>query len=85
MKYYDLEPLEKKLLEAVENDEFVKAKKEKQLHSDLIAAAKQAGLKTKNINLRLSERLILKLKAQAAREGIPYQTLAASILHKNVL
>lgn len=38
--------------------------------------------KTKNINLRLTERDLHKLKAKAIEEGIPYQTLAASILHK---
>ncbi len=38
--------------------------------------------KTRNINIRLSERTLLKLKAKAAVEGIPYQTLAGSIIHK---
>ena len=38
--------------------------------------------KTRNINLRLSEQDVLRLKAKAMEEGIPYQTLAASLLHK---
>lgn len=38
--------------------------------------------KNKNINLRISERDLSKLKAKAIEEGLPYQTLAASILHK---
>lgn len=38
--------------------------------------------KTRNINIRLSERTLLKLKAKAVAEGIPYQTLAGSIIHK---
>jgi predicted DNA binding CopG/RHH family protein len=38
--------------------------------------------KTRNINIRLSERDLHKLKAKASEEGIPYQTLASSILHK---
>jgi len=38
--------------------------------------------KTKNINLRLPQKTILKLKAKAVAEGIPYQTLASSVLHK---
>lgn len=38
--------------------------------------------KNKNINLRISERDLSKLKAKAIEEGMPYQTLAASILHK---
>ncbi|MBI5619398.1 hypothetical protein HY950_00365 [Candidatus Gottesmanbacteria bacterium] len=38
--------------------------------------------KTRNINIRLSERTLLRLKAKAIEEGIPYQTLAGSIIHK---
>ena len=38
--------------------------------------------KTRNVNLRLSQKTVLKLKAKAVSEGIPYQTLASSILHK---
>lgn len=38
--------------------------------------------KTRNVNLRLSQKTVLKLKAKAISEGIPYQTLASSILHK---
>jgi predicted DNA binding CopG/RHH family protein len=38
--------------------------------------------KNKNINLRLQARDVSKLKDIAAHEGIPYQTLAASVLHK---
>jgi len=40
--------------------------------------------KTRNINIRLSERDLSRLKVKAMEEGLPYQTLAASILHKNV-
>ncbi len=38
--------------------------------------------KTRNINIRLTERDLYRLKAKAIEEGIPYQTLASSILHK---
>lgn len=38
--------------------------------------------KTRNINIRLTERDLYRLKAKATEEGIPYQTLASSILHK---
>jgi predicted DNA binding CopG/RHH family protein len=39
--------------------------------------------KTRNINIRLTERDLHRLKAKAIEEGIPYQTLASSILHKS--
>lgn len=37
--------------------------------------------KTTRINIRLAEDTLEGLKAQAAEAGIPYQTLAASVLH----
>lgn len=36
------------------------------------------------ISLRVSKRNLSKLKARALREGMPYQTLINSILHKAV-
>jgi len=38
--------------------------------------------KSRNINIRLTERDLYHLKSKAIEEGIPYQTFAASILHK---
>lgn len=40
--------------------------------------------KTKNVNIRLSESVLEQLKRRSAEEGIPYQTLISSILHKFV-
>lgn len=40
--------------------------------------------KIKNVNLRLSERDLSRLKVKAMEEGIPYQTLIGSIIHKYV-
>ena len=40
--------------------------------------------KTKNINIRISEYDLVKLREISDREGIPYQTLVTSILHKYV-
>jgi hypothetical protein len=40
--------------------------------------------KTRNINIRLSEKTLLGIKRKAVEEGIPYQTLVSSILHKYV-
>jgi len=38
--------------------------------------------RTRNINIRLSERDLQKVKAKAAEKGIPYQTLVTSIIHR---
>jgi predicted DNA binding CopG/RHH family protein len=40
--------------------------------------------KTRNVNIRLSESVLEQLKRRAHDEGIPYQTLISSILHKFV-
>ncbi len=38
--------------------------------------------KSKKINIRISEMVLTELKKRSLEEGIPYQTLIASILHK---
>jgi len=40
--------------------------------------------KTKNINIRISEYDIEKVKQISMEEGIPYQTLISSIIHKYI-
>jgi predicted DNA binding CopG/RHH family protein len=70
-------------------------KYEKQLESDIdthvpIAGAKRRKIevildvtrKTKNINIRINQLDLQNLKRSAEQEGIPYQTLIASVLHK---
>jgi predicted DNA binding CopG/RHH family protein len=38
--------------------------------------------KSKNINIRISERDLARLKAKAIEDGVPYQTLVGSLIHK---
>ncbi|KKU87957.1 MAG: hypothetical protein UY17_C0005G0011 [Candidatus Beckwithbacteria bacterium GW2011_GWC2_47_9] len=44
--------------------------------------AKESLAKKKNINIRINLRTYLGLKKKAAKLGLPYQTLAGSILHQ---
>ncbi|MBU0578385.1 hypothetical protein KKE34_02715 [Patescibacteria group bacterium] len=44
--------------------------------------AKNTGKKTESISFRIDPRNFLDFKANAAREGIPYQTLIGSLIHK---
>ncbi len=44
--------------------------------------ARQSTARTKSINLRLSERDLQRIKTKAAEEGVPYQTLLSSLIHK---
>jgi len=43
-----------------------------------------AANKTKNINIRISANTLEKVKQRAAEEGIPYQTLISSVIHKYI-
>lgn len=83
MKYYELDKEEQKLLEDFEKGEFKSLPNLPERKKELRQYAKNTLNKTRNINLRLSERDLYKLKAKAAREGIPYQTLASSIIHRS--
>ncbi|MDP3955851.1 MAG: hypothetical protein Q8Q18_01240 [bacterium] len=85
MKYYELTKEEEKLLKASESGALKRfPAKEQQRLTNLVRSAARSSLeRTKNINIRLSERDVLKLKARAAEQGIPYQTLVASIIHQS--
>lgn len=82
MKYFELDKEEKELLEEFEKGEWVPVKNQTKAKKEAMEAAKNTLNKNRNINIRLSERDLQKLKAKAAREGIPYQTLAASVIHR---
>ncbi len=46
--------------------------------------AKATSAKNKTISIRISEKDLAKLKEAAIKEGLPYQTLISSSLHKLV-
>lgn len=74
---------EKELLDSVESGDFVstltKARKE-----ELEAVAANTFKKDKRINIRISNRDLIAVQSRASEEGIPYQTLVSSIIHKYV-
>lgn len=51
---------------------------------DEVESIISAANKTKNINIRISAHDIAKVKQRSSEEGIPYQTLISSIIHKYV-
>ncbi len=86
MQYFepqDLSAEDQAELAAIESGEFVEVSNLEEEKAKAKTAAKATLNKTRNINIRLSERDLYKLKAKAIEEGIPYQTLASSILHKS--
>ena len=82
MKYFELDKEEKKLLEEFERGEWVPVKDQAKARKEAMEVARNTLNKTRNINIRLTQRDLFKLKAKAVREGIPYQTLVSSILHR---
>jgi predicted DNA binding CopG/RHH family protein len=84
MKAVILTEEEQKLLEEVENGEWVPVIDKDKAKKNALAIAKNTLNKTKNINIRLSEKDIQKAKIKAVEAGIPYQTLISSVIHRFV-
>jgi predicted DNA binding CopG/RHH family protein len=51
--------------------------------SKAIQVAKNTVAKNRAITIRVSDRNLMRLKAAAAREGVPYQTFVSSLIQKN--
>jgi predicted DNA binding CopG/RHH family protein len=74
-----LDPFEKEIESHI--DEFVPITGEKRRS---IEAILERSRKTKNINIRISEPDLTSIKKKAEEEGVPYQTLISSVLHKYI-
>jgi len=48
------------------------------------AAARATAVKDRRVNIRLSSSDLQDVQVKAMQEGVPYQTLIASVLHKYV-
>jgi len=79
-----LDKEEKEILEAFESGKLKKSKNSKKQIEQHKAIAEATFKKDARINIRLSSRDLRSLQARALREGIPYQTLVSSVLHKFV-
>lgn len=79
-----LQPDELDLLASYENEEWQSVKDVKEQAAQYQAYARATFRKDKRVNIRISEKDLLDLQKRALREGIPYQTLIASVLHKYV-
>ena len=74
---------EKEILESYEKDEWVSVSKPASI-AKYKAAAKATFKKDKRVNIRISELDLELLQERAMIEGLPYQTLMSSVLHKYV-
>ena len=73
---------EKELMESMERDEWHPVKNIVQEKKKALAAARNTLRKDKRINLRLTQKDYHQMQIKAIEEGIPYQTLISSIVHK---
>jgi predicted DNA binding CopG/RHH family protein len=73
---------ELELLALYEQDEWKSAKNVKEQKEMYRAYARATFKKDKRVNIRISSKDLINLQKRAIREGVPYQTLIASVLHK---
>ena len=84
MSNLKLQQDELELLASYEADEWKSAKKLQEQKEKYKAYAKATFRKDKRVNIRISEKDLLALQKRAIHQGIPYQTLISSVLHKYV-
>ncbi len=73
---------EKDLMESIENDEWKSVNNISLEKEKVIAAARNTLKKDKRINLRLTQKDYHQIQIKAIEEGVPYQTLISSLVHK---
>ena len=79
---FDLDKEERELLKSIERDEW---KSISNLQEEIERSKKIARatiVKDQRMNIRISKKDLDALKIRAIEEGMPYQTLVSSILHK---
>jgi predicted DNA binding CopG/RHH family protein len=84
MSEIKLDAEEKELLASYEADEWQSVdnlEAEKQAYSEYATATFK---KDRRVNIRISSKDLEALQKRALEEGLPYQTLIASVLHKFV-
>ena len=84
MKKMLLDDEERGILESYERGEWVTVKNPKKEIKRLQRYARNTLQKDKRINIRMSSKDLDQVQVIAAQEGIPYQTLVSSIIHKYV-
>ena len=78
-----LDSYELKVLRAFEKGHLKSVATKSELEK-LEAAARATAIKDRRVNIRLSSVDLSDIQVKALQEGVPYQTLIASVLHKYV-
>ena len=73
---------EKAILESVERGEWRPATGGKRERTRYARAAKATFRKDRRLNIRISSKDLEAIQKRALEEGLPYQTLISSVIHK---
>ncbi len=79
-----LDPEEQLLLDSYEAEEWVPLRDQDGQRARFAEVAAATHRKDQRVNIRLTARDLDQIRVRALEEGIPYQTLIGSILHKYV-
>ncbi len=79
----DLDLEEREILQAYETGQLKPVASKAELQQ-MRAAARATAIKDKRVNIRVSSADLQGIQAKALEEGMPYQTLIASVLHRYV-
>ncbi|MFQ6115000.1 MAG: CopG family antitoxin [bacterium] len=80
----NLDKNEKEILESVDRGEWTSIPRTKSERRRFQRYAEATFKKDKRINIRISSKDLHAIQKRALEEGIPYQTLISSLLHKYV-
>ncbi len=75
---------EKEILDSVERGEWKRIPNYKKEAARYRDAARATMRKDKRVNIRMTERDLVHFQKAAMHEGLPYQTLISSVLHKYI-
>ena len=79
-----LDEYEQELMEYTESVDFVPVENEEEQKDLFQQVAKNTARKDQRMNIRVTTGDMEGIKAIALQEGLPYQTLVASLIHKYV-
>ena len=80
----NLDRYEREMLAAYEKGALISLRPTKAQLAGFREAARSTFVKSRRVNIRLSAADLMDIQARAYEEGVPYQTLIASVLHKYV-
>lgn len=81
-KVIKLDPEERAIERAIERGEYISVPDRQREIKRARTIARNTFAKTRTINIRVSGNDLIRLRARAYREGVPYQTIVASLIRR---